>query len=385
MNSFASRWAAGLFAAFIPLTSAPLSAEVIFKENFDDQPDWHSGLPENNTGAFPVNGAGPDREQRRGTHIVPEDWDSVYQDPLFAPSVGYPNFHETIEILAANADKARGGTGKSFVQRRDAKSETSSWTSDGQLLKLLGNGYDSIYVEFYISFDPDWTYAPSNDQSKILRIGSWSGIGSEFQAFGGGEQGPLYLFDWKRDSYGVRNLFTVRGGPHGDNYILSNSEMGSFPQKSGSLNFTNHIQGMAVDGGTARLTDKLNGGFIPTSGIIEHTQIYGSNSEWTKMGFYVQMNSAPGVPDGWFLQWIDGKRILNIRDIMWVPSVEPGQSMPKWNFFSIGGNDYFKSYSEAEKRQEWYSIDDLVVRTDIPDNMGSEIAKPQPPVDLRVE
>ncbi|MBW4978321.1 hypothetical protein KZZ05_08540 [Marinobacter adhaerens] len=354
----------------VGLTRLPVAgsmpAGVIFQEDFDDQPDWHSGLPENNTGAFPVNGAGPDREQRQGTHTVPNNWDSVYQDPLFAPSVGEPGFHETIEILAANASKARGSAGKCFVQRRDARSEGSSWTSDGQLLKLLGAGYDRLYVEFYISFDPNWTYAASNDQTKIFRVGSWSGVGSEFQAFGGGEQGPLYIFDWKRDSYGVRNLFTCRGGPHGDNYILSDSELGSFPQKSGSLNFTDHIQGQAVGGGTAQLEDKLNGGFIPTSGIIEHTQIYGANSEWTKMGFYVQMNSAPGAADGQFQQWFDDKRILNVRNLMWVPSVQSGQPMPKWNFFSIGGNDYFKSYDESEKRQEWWALDDLVVRETIP-------------------
>src|SRR5690554_2715197 len=115
------------------LVTAPLfaGAEVIFEENFDDQPDWHSGLPENNTGAFPVNGAGPDRIQRARTHTIPVGWDSVYQDPRWSPSMGHPDRHETIEILSNNFDKARGGIGKSFVQRRDSSPEPAhAWNSD---------------------------------------------------------------------------------------------------------------------------------------------------------------------------------------------------------------------------------------------------------------
>jgi len=350
------------------ITAAPVGAEVIFEENFDDQPDWHSGLQENNTGAFPVSGKGPDRIQRVGTHIVPKDWDSVYQDPTWAPSMGHEDRHETIEILASNADKARGGEGKSFVQRRDSSPEPAyKWNSDGQLLKLLEPGHRSLYIEFWIRFDPSWSVAPSSDSSKIFRVGSWSGIGSEFQAFGGGEQGPLFLWDWKRDKYGVRNVHTLRGGPHGENYTMTAEEKGSHPR--GSLNFTTDTVGMGPSGMTPKLLDRVNGGYISDNltQIVEHYQIYGK-SDWNKVAFYVQMNSLPGVPDGVLKQWVNNEQVLNVEDITWVSKLSDGNDkMVLWNFFSIGGNDYFKTYPDSERRQEWYAIDDLVVRTSIPD------------------
>ncbi|WP_339800927.1 hypothetical protein [uncultured Marinobacter sp.] len=369
------------------LVAAPFfaGAEVIFEENFDDQPDWHSGLPENNTGAFPVNGAGPDRLQRTGTHVVPMNWHSVYQDPTWAPSTGHPDRHETIEILSANSDKARGNAGKSFVQRRDSSRDPAwKWNSDGQLLKLFREGYESLYIEFWIRFDPDWTVNPSEDMSKIFRVGSWSESGSEFQAFGGGEQGPLFLWDWKRDTYGVRNMQTLRGGPHGENYTMTAEQKGSHPR--GSLNFTRDIAEMGVGGGVPNIIDRVNGGYISDNlrQTVEHYQIYGK-SDWTKIAFYVQMNSSPGAADGWLVQWVNDEQIVNVRDIIWVDRLPDGTGeMVKWNFFSIGGNDYFKSYTDDVRRQEWYSIDDLVVRTSIPDGLKG-LTPPSPPASVIID
>lgn len=364
-----------------------LRAEVIFQESFDNQPDWHSGLEINNTGAFPVSGAGPDRIQRAGTHTIPSNWSSVYQDPKWAPSTGYPDKHETIEILSANSDKARGGSGKSFVERRDSSLEPMyKWNSDGQLMKIFDVGFEQLYIEFWIRFGPNWTIEPSVDASKFFRVGSWSGEGSEFQAFSGGEQGPLFLWDWKRDSYGVRNVHTLRGGPHGENYTMTEEQLGSHPR--GSLNFTTNTVGMGVDGTTPKIPDRVNGGFISDnlSQTVRHKQIYGEFGEWTKVAFFVKMNSSPGVNDGWLMQWINNVQILNVRNIAWVgnSTTEPGK-MVRWNFFSIGGNDYFKSYEDSERRQEWYAIDDVVVRNDIPDDISSGMAAPKPPTDIKVD
>lgn len=383
----------GRFLLVALLAAAPLggSAEVVFQESFDNLAEWHSGLPENNTGAFPVNGAGPDRVQRRREgHLVPENWDSAYQDPKWAPSVGYPDKREAIEILASNSSLARGGSGKSFVGTRDSSTEnTHEWWSDGQLLKFLGGGaggnvgYKSVYVEFWVAFDPNWTISPSESASKFFRIGSWSGEGGEFTAFGGGEQGPLFLWDWKRDSYGVRNVFTPRGGPWGDNYTLTKDQLGSFPR--GSMNYTTDIMGMGIGGSDPVLADKLNGGNLPTSGTIEHTQVFGTGGTYTKVAFYVQMNSSPGAADGVLMQWIDDVQIMNIRDLMWVPSLPAGMTeMPKWNFFSIGGNDFFHIYPDSEQRQEWFSIDDVIVRTSIPEFLNGTYP-PNPPETINID
>ena len=227
----------------LPLTG---TAETLFSENFDQQSDWNSGLEINATDSDPS--GLPDRVQAsRLGHVIPDGWYSVYQHPSWAPSVGYPNGHETIEISADNVDKARGGTGKSFVQRRDSQPDPEYyWSSDGQLLKFFPEGHDRMYIEFWMKFQPNWTHAPSGDASKIIRIGSWSGEGSEFQAFSGGEQGPLFLWGWLRDDYGLRNFHSLRGGPHGENYTMSDTERGSHPRES--LNYTTDTVGQGFEG-----------------------------------------------------------------------------------------------------------------------------------------
>src|SRR5690554_4718063 len=90
------------------MAAAPVGAEVIFEENFDDQPDWHSAMHSS------------DGTQRATTHIIPEGWYSIRQDPTWAPSERHPDRHESIEILESNSDKARGGKGKSMVSWRDS-------------------------------------------------------------------------------------------------------------------------------------------------------------------------------------------------------------------------------------------------------------------------
>ena len=121
------------------------------------------------------------------------------------------------------------------------------------------------------------------------------------------------------------------------------------------------------------IRDQKNGGFIPDSRkhIVHHDEIYGPSGNWTKVAFYVQMNSAPGKPDGVLKQWINDELILNNNSIPWVgPKPWPratSQDMPKWNVVGFGGNSYFAAFPDNMQHEEWYSIDDIVVSDQIPD------------------
>ena len=143
---------------------------------------------------------------------------------------------------------------------------------------------------------------------------------------------------------------------------------------------------MAEDGGFPKIRDKLNGGFISDdlSQTVSIEQIFGTGSEWTKMAFFVKMNSAPGVNDGKIIQWLDGVQIYRNDAVSWVdPNTE--NKMVKWNSVAIGGNDFFQAYPNSERREEWYSIDDLYISTTIPDSVGSgSYAAPNPPTDVGV-
>lgn len=104
---------------------------IILKESFDDQPDWHSELEVNNQGNLPNDG--PDYEMHREGYVLPNGVRAVRQVPRFSPARGYPNHHPVIEIndatIAENPNRARGGTGKSFVSWQDCYSP--SWNENG--------------------------------------------------------------------------------------------------------------------------------------------------------------------------------------------------------------------------------------------------------------
>lgn len=392
----------GMLTLSVLLASSMVHSEVIFEEHFDEQPDWTSGLAENDKDPFNQVGL-PDRVQRATTHTIPKGWYSIRQDPVWSPSKGYPDKHETIEILASNADKARGGKGKSYVSWRDSYDPGwKHWNSESIMLKYFPQGYNELYVEFWIRFSDDWTRVNPDGAtaatSKILRISSWSGDDTEYGAFSDGNIGPIALWDYSVNKYGIRDILSVRGGPYSDNYKLSKSDIPDIGHLIGSgssgdlnLNFSGLMAGMGPGGTQPIIKDRVNGGFITkgTSGTITHNQIFGPGKSWTKMAFYVKMNSSVGKKDGIFRQWINDNQIFSSDSIPWIRPSETRDENAKWNLVAIGGNDYFQIYPNEQRHEEWYSIDDLVIRTDIPDYVDSgstaETIAPNPPVDLNVK
>lgn len=351
------------------------SAEIIFSESFDDLADFTSTMYGDDN---PI-------ERSKGD-VLPEGWDGLYQGTEWSPETGHPDKHASLEILAKNSDKAKGGTGKSAVNWRESFSKGwKNWASDSQLVKILDKGYEELYFEFEIRFSPNWWQRGLENTegytSKIFRVGSWSGSGSPFSGYGG-EVGPIALWDYKRDSYGVRNVLGFRGGPHGENYNFNNEYSG------GSFNYTSHTEGQGDSGRDPQLRNLTDGGYlVDFPGSTTHEQVFGPTERWTKMSFYVKMNSRPGATDGVFRQWVDGVQIVNRSDIPWVQE-NPENKMVKWNYFAIGGNDYFQPFPNDERFEDWYAIDNVIVRTSIPDDIAggaSGIVAPRPPVDLRAQ
>jgi hypothetical protein len=138
-----------------------------------------------------------------------------------------------------------------------------------------------------------------------------------------------------------------------------------------NMNFNLDCRGQGVDGADPVIEDKLNGGFIDIQGTdtLLHDQIYGPGDSWSKVGFYVKMNSAVGVTDGIFRQWLNDKQIFQSVTIPWIRSSETEDENAKWNLVGVGGNDFFQIYPNADRREEWYSIDDLVIRDSIPQEL----------------
>ena len=157
------------------------------------------------------------------------------------------------------------------------------------------------------------------------------------------------------------------------------------------VNFSSSLAGRAPGGADPVIADRLNGGFITskTPGLVVHDQIFGPGDSWTKMAFYVKMNSAAGVNDGIFRQWLNDKQIFASTQVPWIRPSATRDENAKWNLVAIGGNDFFQTYLNEDRREEWYSIDDLVIRTDIPDyvDSGNNVISipPNPPAGFEVK
>lgn len=134
------------------LHSSILSAEILFQENFDNQPDYTS----NHSTDLNITGGG---------ETIPNNWYGVRQTSSWG--------HESIEILSSNSSKAKGGTGKSLVIHRESRDlGPTTWIAEGLLLQHFPAGHDELYVSFWIRFGDNWTKTPGWT-TKMFRIYSW--------------------------------------------------------------------------------------------------------------------------------------------------------------------------------------------------------------------
>ncbi|EKE21385.1 MAG: hypothetical protein ACD_7C00265G0007 [uncultured bacterium] len=113
-------------------------AEIIFEDNFDNTPDWHSN--EGYGGAGDVGFSGPASEAVLG---APLNWSSYSSSKRLSIIPSY-NFQ-------INTVLPKGGNGKSVL----AEYETRNNWEGGRLVKWLGDeGYDDIIVRFSQWFEP---------------------------------------------------------------------------------------------------------------------------------------------------------------------------------------------------------------------------------------
>jgi len=357
------------------LVAAPLfaGAEVIFEENFDDQPDWHSAMYSTS------------RVQVAGSDRIPLGWSAIRQDPSWGTSVGYPGGRESIEILQEGSKKARGGTGKSFVAWRDSTDDQMwRWNSDSILAKHFEEGHEEIYARFWIKFSPDWTPLGQTGSTKLFRISHWNEEGSIFGYGNDRFNGPVLFWNYEANDYGARISLTKRGYPIAENYTINNPPVPNWPRSQGPLNFNENIRDLDGDG----LEDQSNVSLLnlitnePLVGpIVSHDEVWGDR--WHKIEFHVRMNSRAGALDGVLRMWIDDQLVVENVTMPWIGY--GADSMPKWNIVALGGNSHFHAYPNSDRRQEWYSIDNVLVRSSLPpERLSDQRRAPSPPQNISI-
>lgn len=377
-NMFLKKWSHRVAFAIGLLLTPIVSAEIIFQENFDGLKDWTADSIYKGPGKYDY-------------FAVPEDWYAGASAPLWSPATGFPNHHPVAEILSSNSDKSRGQSGKSYVNWRESYNPGwKKFNSDSVLLKYFPQGFDKLYIEFWITFSNemvDTYYTKNIGQSKLFRVYYFDGDESAIFDFFGDENKPGFNWDVSgsyTSGFGVRNFQAYLA--RGDNDIRGKIQgLPKEPMGGGDVSLwysQSATQGQAINGGTPQLEDRKNGGII-TDGPVHIDQVFGNEEQWVKVAFYVKMNSAPGVADGELMQWIDDKRILHAKSIPWI---REGFDMVQWNTVGFGGNDFFQFYPNDAKHEEWYAIDDIVVRTDIPSHLTEKAGNtPNPPQGLSVQ
>lgn len=320
------------------------SGANVFAETFDAQADWDTGT---DTGTI--------------TSGLPTGWYSARQS-----QIQWTPYEPLAQIDSVSPN---GGSGKSLrIYRQSCNGcGPNGYHSDGQLTWVDDAGYDELYVEYKMRFQPSWT-GPGSNSSKVFRISAYDYPDPTIYGFGTGEHGPTVFWDYKYTSSQVWVKLAFRSGSY-PNYSQMTDRADVCSPVNGSngdysFTFNNgHTSGKAVGGGDPEITDHVNGGLIDTDGTadLSHEQVFG-DGVWHTIGFYVKMNSSAGVGDGEFAMYFNGERIYNCAVVPWTESGTP----PKWNFVSFGGNDEFGAYSSALEVEEWYAVDDVVVDDELP-------------------
>lgn len=349
---------------------------IVFQDNFDNQPDWTSGLEINDLGGLkpvvtndrPLDGADVEQFAANG-YTLPNGWDSARQFPIWAESYGNTGFPENVEILAANSDKARGGTGKSLVVYRQS-SRAYQWPSDGQLDKKLDTPTDTVFVRFYLRFSDNWTPIDTVGSGicKLFRVSSIDQGGNPFSAFSDGDSSAIFVWGYQHNTNtGVRHLYTFRADPQETNYSMNNPPIANLPYSGGSFNYQDHIRdldGDGVDDNVVTLPSLTKGTPLGSDGVVLHDEVWGGGI-WRKMEFYVKMSSAPGAMDGVVMVWMDDQLIFKNTTIPWQGNDAPGGL--KWTHVGFGGNTNFEEYDDTVQRTEWRAYDDIEIWDSLPE------------------
>jgi len=314
---------------------------IIFEDNFDDQPDWQTDT-KNSLGSIPLG------------------WDAGRTDEQWHPFSASWSMPSML-ISGDDVNKVYGSSGKSFISYSESFNDTTNngFTSDGFITKdILPR--EEVNIEFKIKFQPGFAADSEGGQIKLFRLLSWNGISPRNKFFTSWNSWPIYIYDWAQNTYGLRHFHAFRCDDQETNYFCTNPAISDAPREisSGdmSANFTTDISSFPN-----LIPDLENGGVIPTSGIISHNQVYGT--DWHKMEYNLRQNSWPWVRDGILKVWLDGNVIIDMKQIPWIWN--DGDMNSKWNSFSIGWNDNFHfnldSLAPVSDRERWYAIDDVIV------------------------
>jgi len=306
--------------------------EVIFTENFNNQPDWQPH---------------PATNAQDGYAYCDIDWCGGLQPPpgwTYYRTTGQwwgPMYHDTLRIKATadnSTDVGRGGSGKALVVYNESNSGGDGWGADGQLTKVFDQDYQELYIRAWIKTQAGWQWPSSDDMMiKMFRVGHFDKTGSAYAFFWSGNTAPLYLWDFKHsNTWGTRGMDSFRGDPQATRYNSgSPSDLDNdFLLKAGDTSIEPNGAGMLAD------------------------------TQYHRLDFHVKMNTLSGTTwnsNGVLEFWYDGMLKSIKTNVKWKDT--GSTEAIGWNMVGFGGNAYNTFSATENKLEQWYAIDDIVVST----------------------
>ncbi len=373
-------WKQGIPGAALVLTAllgwtGAAHAEVLFEDNFENQPTWNGNPDPASVGGICT---GSD------CNNLPQGW-SMYLTKGCNQKCSL-----TIEQGPANDGLDGHGGNKSLYYWY---TEYGNWANDAQLSKHFNatleqrKGYPELVLRYRIRWDPLWEFDASgadDPQMKMGRFGNYLGNGERY--------GAQSHDDWPWPSnindqairpmtyYGRQRL--NGGGPNGRQVLHYLSPRCDAYQDCGSLyssnqwNYLRYVWNYTgakyCDGspegpaeqclptsspyykpkwGDANCADgSCNGATVPPNrsahpanygtgyqdgygcggstglggdctGIFNHSSPGADgDGDWHVLTFRLVVNSSPGTPDGIFQVWFDDELVHDIDDLMWMSS-----------------------------------------------------------------
>tara|TARA_R110001592_G_C13180877_1_gene750874 strand:- start:2686 stop:4413 length:1728 start_codon:yes stop_codon:yes gene_type:complete len=299
---------------------------IVFEDNFDEHSDWLPSQLDSENGIF------------RGESSIPNNYHSYrMQGTVFPSSVG----RDSLSITSINS---RGSSGKALTIWNETAIDSSSWASDSLLGLELEDEYESIFIRFFIKFDPLWQWGIGNGSpmQKFFRISHWKGT-NPFVMFADGAHQPMLIHDLAKFNGGLSDVSII------SNFRYTNAYYPQDATPKQSKNKITYYKGGNYGG---------NGTDFYDPGML-------GDGEWHEWKFYVKINSSEGVPDGIYKFWQDNELLVEKTDLAWQDKGATQRDM--WNYIMLGGNNFNRFADSSKEMEQWYAIDDLVISTnDIP-------------------
>lgn len=296
--------------------------EIIFQDNFNNSPDWQSNqtIKKSQPGGYDISWKNT-RQDTCTSLCPPKGWTSYRT----ASSIWTDNRRKDTFLL--NAEGARGGSGKGIVYNVEVSGTFGIWTG-GSLDIWLGKvGYKELYIRYYLKFDPlwKWTNASSTQHhlQKIIRINTFND-----------------------------NIWTSTTNPQ----QFGKSQGKNMPVWLVELYYNKFYPPIHLSSQVRTAPD-----YTPLASIEDYNALIPTDGQWHCYEFHVKMNTSPGVPDGVWGFYIDGKLKSEKKDIAW--KAKDSNLKHDWNWLMLLDNVTNISATKEDHIEMQMYMDDVIVST----------------------